>query len=126
MSQREKVVIEDWFRKRGGKGSAITTKVSGLSSTGKRRYFVLSDRYLDWFDTPKGQRKGTVALENIYVRFQPDSQCLVVGLYGKPNEFKMIYDGPDPERVLQEWYSAITKAIDDFKKRGLKIRMKRI
>jgi len=113
MSSGEKVIKEDWFRKRGGKGANITTQVGN----GKRKYFVLTEKYLDWYEMPKGHRKGSLALDNIYVRQQPENSLLVIGQYGRPNEFKITYEGPNPRDELQKWYDAISKAIDDFKKK---------
>jgi hypothetical protein len=109
----EKVIKEDWFRKRGGKGANISTQVGN----GKRKYFVLTEKYLDWYEMPKGHRKGSLALDNIYVRHQPENSLLVIGQYGRPNEFKIAYEGPNPRDELQKWYDSITKAIDEFKKK---------
>jgi len=112
---REKSIKEEWFKKKGGKGALVTTK----AGTGKRRYFVLTDRYLDWFLQPKGERKGSLSLDNIYVRIIAEKHKLVLGQYGRPKEFKMIYDGQDPREVVQSWFDAVSKAIDDYKKKKM-------
>jgi len=116
-------VREDWFRKRGGKGASVTTKVHMPGgSGGQRKYFVLTERYLDWFETPKGQRKGSLALDNIYVRIQPENNMLIVGTYGRPREFKMIYEGSSPQNEVRTWYDALNKTIEDYKKKEIRIR----
>jgi len=122
----EKVVKEDWFKKTAGKGSNISTKITNKTGkkNGRRRYFVLTDRYLDWFVTPKGQRKGSVALDNIYVRQQTEKNSLVIGQYGRPKEFKMKYEGPNARQEVQKWYDSITLAIDDYKKKNWRMEVK--
>jgi hypothetical protein len=42
---KEKILKEGWFRKKGGKGHVNKTSIT-------RRYFVLTDRYLDWYAAP--------------------------------------------------------------------------
>jgi len=74
---------------------------------------------LDWYLAPKSQLKGTVPLDNIYVRQEPEKNTLVIGQYGKPKEFKMKYQGPNPRDEVRRWYDIITLAIDDFKKRKM-------
>jgi len=74
---------------------------------------------LDWFVAPKSQRKGSVALDNIYVRLQTEKNALVVGQYGRPKEFKMKYEGPNTKIEVQRWYDALTLAIDNYKKKKL-------
>jgi len=95
------------------------SQIKLVKKSGSRRYFVLTDRYLDWYLTPKGQRKGSVPLDNIYVRQETEKDTLVIGQYGRPKEFKMKYQGPNPRDEVQRWYDEITETIDDFKKRKM-------
>jgi hypothetical protein len=106
--ENDKVLLEGWWKKRGGKGH-INQK------TGKHRYFILTPRYLDWYEKPGYKRTGTVSLEQIYVRKQPDNVTLVVGQFGG-KEFKITSEGQDPETRVEEWYKDIQKAMDNAKK----------
>lgn len=40
----DKVNREGWFRKKGGRGHA--------DKSSKRRYIILTERYLDWYTAP--------------------------------------------------------------------------
>jgi len=40
----DKVIREGWFRKKGGRGHA--------DKSSKRRYIILTERYLDWYVAP--------------------------------------------------------------------------
>jgi len=74
---------------------------------------------LDWYLAPKSQRKGSVALDNIYIRLQIDNCQITLGQYGRQNEFKMTYEGPSARDEVQSWYDTITKAIDDYKRKKI-------
>jgi LSD1 subclass zinc finger protein len=106
--ESDKVLLEGWWKKKGGKGH-INQK------TGKHRYFILTPRYLDWYEKPGYKRCGTVSLEQIYVRKQPDNITLVVGQFGG-KEFKITSEGQDPETRVEEWYKDIQKAMENVKK----------
>jgi hypothetical protein len=102
----DKVNREGWFRKKGGRGHA--------DKSSKRRYIILTERYLDWYTAPNDRRKGTVPLDQAYVRRQ-DSYTLVVGSFGG-KEFKITYDGINPTKEIEDWYLAITEGIERAKK----------
>jgi len=75
------------------------------------RYFMLTERYLDWYEKPGYKRKGTASLDQIYVRRHPDNITLVVGTFGG-KEFKIQSEGQDPQQLANEWYDKITKQMD--------------
>jgi hypothetical protein len=106
--ENDKVLLEGWWKKKGGKGH-INQK------TGKHRYFILTPRYLDWYEKPGYKRCGTVSLDQIYVRKQPDNITLVVGQFGG-KEFKITSEGQDPETRTEDWYKDIQKAMENVKK----------
>eukprot|EP01129_Flabellula_baltica_P004047 TRINITY_DN1381_c0_g1_i1.p1 TRINITY_DN1381_c0_g1~~TRINITY_DN1381_c0_g1_i1.p1 ORF type:complete len:288 (+),score=43.60 TRINITY_DN1381_c0_g1_i1:58-921(+) len=107
-----RVIKEDWFRKKGGKKTNFTNKVS----EGSRRYFVLTERYLENFVSPRGSRKGTIPIDSIYLRKAKENNALVIGEYGRGKEFRIVYEGPNATLTIEEWYEAITKAIEDYRK----------
>lgn len=52
-------------------------------------------------------RKGSVALDQIYVRKHGDGNSLVVGVLGG-KEFKMTSEGKDPGGRVNDWYDRLT------------------
>jgi phage FluMu protein Com len=117
VSGKDQIIKEGWFRKKGGRGHVNKT-------THTRRYFVLTDRYLDWYDAPNEKRKGSLPLDEAYCRRQ-DGYTLVIGSPGG-KEFKITYDGVNPTKEIDEWYTAITAGIDKCKQMKAIEREKRL
>jgi len=107
--ETDKVILEGWWKKKGGKGH-VNKKIH------KHRYVILTDRYLDWYEKPGFKRCGSVSLDQIYVRQHPDNITLVVGEFGG-KEFKLTSEGQSPAERTKEWYDAIIKEMDNCKKR---------
>jgi len=108
--ERDKVLLEGWWKKIPGKGNINKKKTS-------HRYFMLTERYLDWYEKPGYKRKGTASLDQNYVRRHPDNLTLVVGTFGG-KEFKIQSEGQDPQDRANEWYDRITKQMDKCKQQS--------
>ena len=153
--------MEGWWTKKAGKGSTLVDKTKT-----KHRYFILTERYLDWYEKPvrlyysdllgplrrdsegvepqafrvnllnnlnqsptspcpllsplsllafpyhdshiQGYpRKGTLPLDQMFVRKHGDNVSLVIGQFGG-KEFKMTSEGKDPAGRVDDWCDRIT------------------
>jgi len=101
------VILEGWWRKIPGKGTINKKKTS-------HRYFMVTERYMDWYEKPGYKRKGSASLDQIYLRRHPDNITLVVGTFGG-KEFKIQSEGQDPQERATEWYDKITVQMDKCK-----------
>jgi len=101
------IIKEDYFKKKGGKGSTNQLQVS-------RIYLILTNRAVEMFEDKSP--KGTLALDDIYVTFNTNSNTLIIGKIGHQKEYKFNYEGTDQSKAL-EWYDSIRQAQDDLKKK---------
>jgi len=111
--QQDKVLVEGWWLKKAGKGSKSLMD----RTKPKHRYFILTERYLDWYEKPGYPRKGTLPLDGIYVRKHGDNVSLVVGQFGG-KEFKITSEGKDPAGRINDWYDRLTNQMDVCKQRN--------
>lgn len=115
------------------------------------RYFVLNARYLDWYERPVrgllqaryalaphictlslkgGKRKGSLALDQMFIRKDPDNISLILGetkgakvivtdpysptsltLRQQAKEFKITSEGGNSMDRVDNWFETITKHI---------------
>jgi len=108
-SSKDKVILEGWWKKSNQKGYHDLKK-------GSNRYFVLTERFLDWYKKPGEPRQNSLGLDTLYLRMHTDNVSIIVGdLVHGGKEFRLSSEAGDAKARAKEWYDKITHTIDVYK-----------
>ncbi|EAY16833.1 AGC family protein kinase [Trichomonas vaginalis G3] len=94
------------------------TKQGGMIKTWKKRYFVLTDDWLVYYDKPDGNEHGRIPLDPTVV-VSPAPDCKKQPAYKIVTSGRTYYVVPETQAEVNEWVAVLTAAINNSKNKRI-------